>query len=59
MTKYEAIKCLPVERFADMLFDMAHSVKNATEFKDMLTEEFPEDMIPALQKCSTGADMID
>ena len=59
MTKYEAIKCLPVDRFADLFYDMAHRAKDSTEFKEMLVEEFPQEMLPALQKCSTGADLVD
>ena len=58
MTKFEAMKQLPVERFADLFYDMAQKAKDGAEFKAILMEEFPDEMIPALQKCSTGVDLV-
>lgn len=58
MTKFEAMKQLPVERFADLFYAMAQKAKDSVEFKEMLMEDFPDEMIPALQKCSTGEDLI-
>lgn len=58
MTKFEAMKQLPVERFVDLFYAMAQKAKDSVEFKEMLMEDFPDEMIPALQKCSTGADLF-
>ena len=58
MTKFEAMKRLPVERFADLFYEMAHKAKDIDKLREMLTEDFPNEMIPALQKCSTGADLF-
>lgn len=58
MTKFEAMKQLPVERFADLFYEMAHNAKDSAMFKAMLMEDFPQEMISALQKCSTGEDLI-
>lgn len=57
MTKFEALKQLPVDRFADLFYEMGKRADNASEFKGMLMEEFPDDLIPALLACSTGADL--
>ena len=58
MTKFEAMKQLPVERFADLFYEMAKKAKDSAAFKEILMEDFPNEMIPALQKCSTGEDLI-
>lgn len=58
MTKFDALKMLPVERFAELFYDMAHKANSSEVFKKMLLEEIPEDVIPALQKCSTGKDLV-
>lgn len=58
MTKFDALKQLPVERFADLFYDMCHKAESPEAFRTMLLEEFTEDMVPALQKCSTGADLL-
>lgn len=57
MNKFEAMKELPVERFADLFFDMAMKAGNKDTFKEMLLQEFPDDLKPALYKCSTGEDL--
>lgn len=58
MTKFEALKMLPLERFADLFYRTCQRANDADEFKKILEEEFPEDVIPALQKCSTGEDLV-
>lgn len=59
MNKFEAMKELPVERFADLFFEMAMKAGSKETFKEMLLQEFPDDLKPALQMCSTGQDLID
>lgn len=58
MTKFEAIKQLPVERFAESFYEMVRNAGSVQKFKDRLMEEFPEDLIPALHRCSTGEAFI-
>lgn len=57
MTKFEAMKQLPVERFADLFYEMCRKAGSMDKFKEMLNGEFPDSLIPALHDCSTGADL--
>lgn len=58
MTKFEAIIQLPVKRFADLFYEMALSAGSTQRFEEILMEDFPEDLLPALRSCSTGEDLI-
>ncbi len=55
LTWFDALKQVPMETFANTVFEMCQIVKDGKSFEASLKEKLPEEIAPALHLMNTGA----